>query len=223
MRGAPLPTQVCAPRQAHSCLHTAGAGTAAHSNTLCASLTCHRPPAPDVRGGAPGPGLPSREEGRCCKTKGNRDQDWVSLSPKPTSLFPSKTLPNLEQPHLRGQAGQWWTLQGGAQVPVPCQPLGMWPAGPSPQTALFQGEKAGPHLLTTPENSRTSQVGAPWVSKGFAETAGQPALLCPRAPLRAGPHRPSPVRARVPSFPCCYFCCKDWQCSLSRRILSAEP
>lgn len=50
------------------------------------SLTCHRPPAPGVRGGVPGPGLPSREEGRCCKTKGNLDQDSVS-QPQTTSPF----------------------------------------------------------------------------------------------------------------------------------------
>lgn len=73
-------------------------------------LTCHRPPAPDVRGGVPGPGLPSREEGRCCKTKGTVTKIRSHSAQNLHLYFPSKTRPNLEQPHLRGQAGRWWTL-----------------------------------------------------------------------------------------------------------------
>lgn len=119
-------------------------------------------------------------------------------------------------------------------MPVPCQLLGVWPVGPFPRTALSQGEKADPHLLSTPEN-----LGPP-----RSELLGsRRALLRPQGSLLPSAHasrseqvptmspqtEPSQRQGLlffptgVPSFPCCYFRCKDWQCSLSRRILSAEP
>lgn len=156
--------------------------------------TGHQLPASEVE--SQDPAFHPEKKGDAERQKGTMTK-IRSLSPKPMSLFSLQDSPNLEQPNSRDQARQGWAQRGGAWELIPCQLLGVWQVGHFSRTALSQGEKADPPLLSTPENlgpPRSELLGSRRALRR-RQCSLLPSAHASCSELAPGcPHRPSPVR-----------------------------